>query len=360
MTLVVVGTGRLARAACYSLATLGHRLPAGLRVLVVGRRPDPAAELCHIASARAAASGVVGGPRFEAVVDDPADVVARAQPTGVLVCASTQSPWERLAAPSAWTELVRRARFGITLPFQAEPALRVARAAPSGTWVVNACFPDAVNPLLAALGAPVLCGAGNVGLLAAGVQAQLGLADQDRLRLVAHHLHLYPPDGPDGEALAWLDDEPVDPTPLLAGQRAAARDELNHVTGHTAALLVAALLTGTELRTNLPGPLGLPGGYPVTVRGRAAGAGAGAAGVVELRLPAGVTRDEAVAHNQRWALADGAVVDGGRVTFGDAARAELERAAPELADGFAVTDLAAATERLHHLRDQLRDQPGDR
>jgi hypothetical protein len=355
VTLVVVGTGRLARAVCYSLATLGHRLPAGTRVLVVGRRPGPAAELCHIASARAAVSGVSGGPgagrpRFEPVVGDPADVVTGAGVRGVLVCASAQSPWERLATPSAWTELVRRARFGITLPLQAEPALRVARAAPNGTWVVNACFPDAVNPLLAALGVPVLCGAGNVGLLAAGVQAALDLPDQDRLRLVAHHLHLYPPDGPGGEALAWLDDEPVDPTPLLAGQRAVARDELNHVTGHTAALLVAALLTGTELRTNLPGPHGLPGGYPVTVRDAGVG----------LRLPAGLTRDEAVAHNQRWALADGAVVDGGRVTFGDAARAELGRTAPELADGFAVTDLAAVTERLHHLRDQLRDQPGDR
>lgn len=394
MTLVVVGTGRLARAVCYSLSAMAHLLPPAQRVVVVGRRPGPAEELCYVASARAAASsgaaafaqvggsggvaggaaasgasgGVVGagtavvgaGVRFEPVVVDVADgaavadVLGAAAPEGVLLCASTQSPWERLSAPSAWTALVGQARFGVTLPFQAEQALRVASATPAGAWFVNACFPDAVNPLLAELGVPVLCGAGNVGLLAASAQAALGLPDQRRLRLVAHHLHLHPPAGTDGDALAWLDDEPLDSTPLLAGLRAAARDELNHVTGHTTAMLLAALLTGAELHTSLPGPLGLPGGYPVTVNPASGG------GRVWLRLPAGITRDEAVAHNQRWALADGAVVDGGRVRFGDAARAELARVAPDLADGFAATDLPAVAARMHQLRDELRDQPGDR
>jgi len=427
VTLVVVGSGRLARAVCYSLGAMAHRLPDDARVVVVGRRPEPVAELCYVASARAALAAESpdgpGGPdgpgrsrgagaavRFEPVVVDVADeaavaeVLGAAEPAGVLLCASTQSPWERMTAPSAWTALVERARFGVTLPFQAEQAVRVASAVPDGAWFLNACFPDAVNPVLAALDVPVLAGVGNIGLLAASAQSALGLPDQRRLRMVAHHLHLYEPDRAEEEAMAWLDDEPLTGVgALLAAQRASARDELNHVTGHTAAVLVAALLTGSDLDTNLPGPLGLPGGYPVRVHGvplrvtprvaprrlasvsplsgprndntdasgrrgasRRGASGRGAsrrgasAGRVELRLPAGISLDDAVARNQRWALADGALVDGGRVTFGDAARAELAAVAPELADGFDATDLTTVAERMHGLRDQLRARPTGR
>lgn len=381
MTVVVVGSGRLARAVCYSLGAMAHRLPAGARVVVVGRRPEPVAELCYIASTRAALAGA-GGPttddagpavRFEPVVVDVsdgaaiADVLGGIAPEGVLLCASTQSPWERLTAPSAWTALVERARFGITLPFQAEQAMRVAEAVPDGAWFVNACFPDAVNPLLAALDVPVLTGVGNIGLLAASVQAARGLPDQSRLRMLAHHVHLYQPADRDEEAVAWLDGEPLpDVGALLAAQRASARDELNHVTGHTAAVLVAALLTGSDLDTNLPGPLGLPGGYPVRLRSGArhieylARDGSAHQGRVELRLPDGVSVDAAVARNQRWAFADGAVVEDGKVRFGDAAAAELAALAPELAAGFAATDLLAVAARMHRLRDQLRARPSGR
>jgi hypothetical protein len=131
---------------------------------------------------------------------------------------------------------------------------------------------------------------------------------------------------------------------LLAGQRAVSRPELNQVTGLTAALLLSALLTGAALDTSLPGPLGLPGGYPVRL----------ADGELELRLPPGLTVDDAVAHNQRWALADGVVVDGGRVRFSDTARAELAAVDADLAAGFDLTDLDAATRRLHEVRERLR------
>ncbi len=373
MTVVVVGSGRLARAVCYSLGAMAHRLPAAARVVVVGRRPEPVAELCYVASTRAALAAGERAVRFEPVVVDVsdgaaiADVLGGIAPEGVLLCASTQSPWERLTAPSAWTALVERARFGITLPFQAEQAMRVAEAVPDGAWFVNACFPDAVNPLLAALDVPVLTGVGNIGLLAASVQAARGLPDQSRLRMLAHHVHLYQPTDRDEEAVAWLDGEPLpDVGALLAAQRASARDELNHVTGHTAAVLVAALLTGSDLDTNLPGPLGLPGGYPVRVRGGGrhirylAQDGPAHQGRVELRLPDGVSRAAAVARNQRWAFDDGAVVEDGKVRFGDAAAAELAALAPELAAGFAATDLLAVAARMHRLRDQLRARPSGR
>ena len=347
----MVGTGSLSRAACYSLAAV-CAVPA--HVVVIGRNIDKARQLCFVAGARAAAGG--RSVTFEAVAGEPEAVLESVHTVeGVLVCASTQSPWERLSRPSAWTELLRRAGFGLTLPFQAELAGRVGRLLAGRDprpWLVNACFPDAVNPLLHTLGTPVLCGIGNIGLLAASVQADLELPDQRRLRMLAHHLHLHTPKPGEPEALGWLDGQPVAVTPLLAEQRATDRTELNQVTGHTAALLLAALLRGdgTTVETHLPGPLGLPGGYPVTVRGSE----------LALRLPPGVSRDEAIEFNQRAALADGVVVEGGGVRFGPAATAELERFAPALAAGFPVAELASATAELHALRDRLRTEPPDR
>jgi hypothetical protein len=356
-TIAVVGTGGLSRAVCYSLAamspaggmaTVGTVGSAPGHVVVIGRSLDKARQLCFVANARAALSG--RAVTFEPFAGEPETVLSTVRVAGVLVCASSQSPWERLTRPSAWTDLMDRAGFGLTLPFQAELAARVGRAVAAldpRPWLVNACFPDAVNPLLAALGVPVLCGVGNIALLAASAQAALELPDQRRLRMLAHHVHLHAPAAGEPEALGWLDGEPVDVAALLAGQRAAERTELNQVTGHATALLLADLVGGTETATHLPGPLGLPGGYPVTVRGTD----------LALRLPVGMSRDDAIAFNQRAALADGIVVDGDRIRFGPAAIAELEHLAPALSNGFPVTELPSATAELQALRTRLRAQP---
>ncbi|MBB5958247.1 hypothetical protein FHS29_004855 [Saccharothrix tamanrassetensis] len=336
--IAVIGTGDLARAVCYSLAAVAT---TSVEVVVVGRSAEKTGQLCYIASARAAAVGRTG-VAFTPFVGDVEQPVADVD--GALVCASSQSPWERLTAPSAWTALVGRAGFGITLPFQAELALRVGRALPERSWLVNGCFPDAVNPLLAALGVPVLCGVGNIALLAASAQAALGLPDQARLRMLAHHVHLHEPAERAEEVRAWCDDEPISaPGDLLIAQRRAERTELNQIGGFAAAVLLDAVLSGTPIETNLPGPLGLPGGYPVRVSGPA----------IELRLPAGVSRADAIAFNQRAAAADGVVVDGDRVVFGPA----LAEFLPEAAEGFDIGDLDGVTARLYALRDRLRGEP---
>ncbi|MGH3760566.1 hypothetical protein [Actinophytocola sp.] len=278
-------------------------------------------------------------------VDDVRRGLAELAPAVVLNCVSHHSPWER---PSEWMKLVRRAGFAITLPLQAQPAMTVARAAAEldpAPLVVNACFPDLVNPLLAALGLPVLCGAGNVAVLAASVRAALDLEPLRDLRMLAHHVHLHAPAGPDDEARVWLDGKAVDDvTALLARQRATPRSELNHVTGYTTALLVQHLLTGGDLRANLPGPLGLPGGYPVLLRD----------GALELDLPDGLDEGAAVAWNQRAALADGGRIDGDRVEFAPRAAQALEPHLPDLAAGFPVAEVTSVLDRIVELRDRLR------
>lgn len=354
-SLVVFGTGSLAHATCDALATVS---PEPMDVIVVGRGREKAAAVCYLAGIRAALSGTgvtfrpaVAGIEAE-LTDVLAAVLADARPEGVYVCASHQSPWERVTAPSAWTDLLAHAGFGLALPLHADLAARagrsIAKHAP-WAWLVNACFPDAVNPVLAAMDLPVLCGIGNVGVLAASLQAALGLPGQSRLRLLAHHAHLHAPHDPADEARAWLDDAPLpDVTALLATQRATDRQQLNRVTGLTAGLVLSALLTGTPTDTHVPGPNGLPGGYPVRL----------ATGRVSLRLPAGVDEAEAVDVNQVAARRDGVLVEDGKVHFEPTVGSALPRAVSGL-DGFGAAELPGVCRDLLALRAELRKQPHD-
>jgi len=341
---LVIGTGSLARAIANAFAVCAE-VPAALTV--AGRDARTAAGVAVVAAGRAAAAGrpVTGhGASLDAGV---ADLLARTRPGLVVQCASLQSPWESRGAPSAWTDLVARAGFGITLPLQARLAISTGEAVAAMTdppTYVNACFPDAVNPVLAGLGLPVRFGIGNVATLSAGLRAALGTRD-GRLRVVAHHVHLHPAEHPEDDLRAWLDDEPVtDAVALLAAHRAADRVQLNEVTGYAAARLFADLLAGRDVATNLPGPLGLPGGYPVRI----------ANGTLTLDLPAGLSTADAVAHNRRAEERDGVRVEADRVRFTADAAAELARYAPDLAEGFSIVDTSCVADRLVELRDRLR------
>lgn len=354
--LVVVGSGSLARSVCSSLATVSRRPVA---VTVLARSGPAAAEAAYVAGTRARLAGrpvtVAAGAVDLAAPAQLADALGELAPTAVLVCASYQSPWERTTRPSAWTELLGRAGFGATLPLQAALAADVSRAvvaASPASLLLNACFPDAVNPLLAALDLPVLCGIGNAAIVAASLQAALGLPDQRELAVLAHHAHLHEPEDPADEALAWLGGRPVEKVgTLLAAQRAADPREVNQVTGLAAALLLTGLLEGLEdgpeVHTSLPGPLGLPGGYPIRLRGAD----------LALRLPPGLDRETAVAWNQRMADRDGVRVDGDRVVLAPAAAEALAPHLPDhldAASGFAVRDTPAVVDALLALRTRLR------
>lgn len=354
-SIVVVGSGSLARAVCYSLAVAAS---VPVEVLVVARSQRSAEEVCFVANARAqlsAHSARFASQQVDLVEPGPlATVLAAAAPDLLLGCASYQSPWERRTAPSAWTALVQRAGFGVTLPLQAAIAVAVGRAvamaAPQALYV-NACYPDAVNPVLHQLRLPVFCGIGNVSLVATSLRSALDLDERAGLRVLAHHYHLGTPDRAGDEALAWLDDRPVPEIgALLAGQRATRAVELNTVTGHAGALLLLDLLTGRDVRANLPGPLGLPGGYPVAIRSRS----------LALDLPSGWTPEQAVSWNQRVAELDGARIDGrGNVHFAAAAERELAGLLPEVAGGFPVSRIQAVCEQLRHVATRLRAAAAD-
>ncbi|MDT0572609.1 hypothetical protein RM704_34975 [Streptomyces sp. DSM 3412] len=352
--ILIVGVGSLTRAICSSLATTAAER---CTVTLLSGTPRNAAEVCYIANTRAALSGT--GTRFRAL---PApeysaevfrDVLARVQPAVVLNCASHQSPWEGTRAPSAWSDLVARAGFGVTLPLQSVPALTLAEAIAEVSpqaLLVNACFPDAVNPVLDALGLPVFCGTGNVLTIAASLRSALSAERHPgTLRVLGHHVHLHTPHHPEDEALAWLDGSPVpEVTEALRAQRGTARAELNAVGGHATALLLGNLVDRRDTLANLPGPSGLPGGYPVRI----------SSGRIRLDLPRGVSREHAVALNQRWAVLDGVQVrpDGG-VRFTAEGDPETDKELPDVLSPFPVTDLRERCARMLALRARLRNLP---
>ncbi len=337
----MVGTGSLARSTCLAMSLLVDR---PLRLVVVGRTASKVNDLVHASAVRARLIGAPVQVDGE-VAPDPrtwSEVLARLRPAGVLLASSTQSPWEGTTSPSAWTDLLGRVGFGVTLPFHTELAIPLAEAARDcGAWLVNACFPDAVNPLLNRLGLPVLCGPGNVAILAAHLRLALGVADPARLHVVAHHRHLHPDD--QGEARVWLDEVPqTDVGALLASGRSTVGERLNDITGLTTAQLLLALL-GDEMRPDhCPGPLGLPGGYPVHA-GR---------GIVQLRLPRRITEQEALLLNEEAAVRDGVVVERDRVRF-----TGLGEDSGDLPTAFAVADLPSVTQLLNDLRERLRALP---
>jgi hypothetical protein len=349
-TIAIVGTGSLGGAVCYSLAS---HVSGPLTVHVMGRSLRMATQVAYLAGTRAALSGQA--VHFRSVKTDLSDAdsaretLARLKPSIVLICASDQSPWEKIHAPSEWTALLERGGFGLTLPLQAAIPVAVASAAADAApeaLLVNACYPDAVNPVINRLGLPVFCGIGNVALLAASLQASLALPDQRRLRVLGHHYHLREPSTPNEEARVWVDDRPMpDAGQHLRAQRACDRSALNGVTAHAAALFLDRLLAGAEMVTSLPGPAGLPGGYPVRVSDRR----------ITLDLPPGVTADDAVSWNQRMAVQDGVqVLPDGYVRFSSTAKNALGPYDDNLAAGFHATDIAEAASMMLALRERLR------
>ena len=83
---------------------------------------------------------------------------------------------------------------------------------------------------------------------------------------------------------------------------------------------VTPFLTGTHA----PGVLGLPGGYPICVRRKS----------IELDLPDGISRDEAVEFNNQWARADGVegIESNGTLIYTEDARRTAKPFCAELAE----------------------------
>jgi len=105
-----------------------------------------------------------------------------------------------------------------------------------------------------------------------------------------------------------------------------------------------AIIAGRDWQGHVPGPLGLPGGYPVAFTG----------GVLNLDLPDGLAREAAIAWNARHEAECGLTVDAnGRAHFTGRLHDALSAASAELAAPFELRDLEAVAQAMAGLRQRL-------
>ncbi|SHN27334.1 hypothetical protein [Actinacidiphila paucisporea] len=351
---VVLGTGAFAGALVRAFA---QRASGPTVVHLVSRDRDRAQHLAGLANAHAVlADRSVRFCPHRLDLRQGADLrplLGRHQPRVLAVCSSDYSPADTRGLPSAWTHLIHTTGLGVTLPLQAATALRAAAASAEAsprTAVVNACFPDAVNPMLHGAGLPVLCGLGNVSTLVSLIRSELRLGDESRLKVLAHHAHLHTPPTPDQEVRAWLDEQPLTAVhDILQRGRSRPRADLNEIGAAAGAAVLEAL---THPRDHYAGhvaaPQGRPGGYPVVITG----------GSVALRLPPGMSERESVACNAQWSALDGISVDQqGKARFTPATLNVLREYWPDAPTTFGPQDVEELRARQLALRRRLLQLP---
>jgi hypothetical protein len=349
--IAITGSGSLATEVMHALARASKD---PISVALLGRDMDRLAEL-----ARSAAASAGTDLQIVPIVVDWSDdalikrTIGELQPKVLVHTASLQSPWT-LNQNNQWSDLVKSAGFGFTLPLQAVLALKVARAIADespGTFLINGCYPDAVNRILSANGLKVSGGIGNVAIVAALLWSGLPVTTKQgrRLRLIAHHAQLAAiVERRETRLDAWLDEEPIHAVAENWVRNVELQPNLNNIAGEAAVPLLFALLgRGPSWLGHSPGPMGLPGGYPVI---------AGAGGV-ELDLPGEITLEEAKAKNMTAGLADGVLIkDNGEVVLPESSRHALQRFMSGSVDDFMTwhaSDVEAKAVHLLTLRDSL-------
>jgi hypothetical protein len=356
--ILVFGTGNFAARMVFDVAATAL---APVSVAIAGRRPERLAWLRTAGHARAAMFGrpvTIGTVKADlSSPDAAADVIAKLEPRVIVQAASVQAGSVISRQDDAWSRLVAEGGLSATAVFQALLTARVARGLQQtglGADLVNCCYADVVNGLIAALGLPITCGVGNVAILATAFAGELGLAKYRQLKVLAHYQTIgpwrRPPEQRHGPVpRVWVDGLEVrDVLAAFAGVQLTPEPVID-ISGASGVPLLQAMAAGADWSGHVPGPCGLPGGYPAALTN----------GELDLDLPAGLGREEAIRWNARFEEEHGLVVGpDGRARYTGSLREKLRVHSPELAEGFAVTDLDSVYREMEALRARLLDSSG--
>jgi len=248
--------------------------------------------------------------------------------------------------------LVARAGFGLTLPLQATLALKLSKSVKKnnvGSIVINACYPDCVNPVIHQSNLPIHLGIGNVAILAAMLK-RCYHSSRDTLKVIAHHYHLATVISQRGRVPAssrpqvWLDEVRTSvPSSFYRPLQKIIGAELNNVTSCTSLSAIKALLNRSKVFTHAPGPLGLVGGYPVTI----------SEGHVTVCLPETLPLSDAIQWNREGSRLDGVEVIDQHVTFSPRAYVALRAKTDVVPQRFPVTQIEGVSREMMALRARL-------
>jgi hypothetical protein len=352
--LLIVGTGSLAESILHALAIADTNGP--LRVIIGGRNKDRMRWLALSANARAATfeskTKFTIEPLDWTTPEHLALSLKKIQPRLVVQAASHQSFWNLEKADTAWAQLILRGGYGITLSLQCLLLLRVCQALASvgsEARIVNACYPDAVNPLLTKLGYQIETGIGNIAILASVFAAKLEGFSAHDFHMFAHHYHvsqwLKPPLARMSGPRVWLNYvESPDLGQDFRTTQLPTDASLNAITGCTSIPLLLALLGRRDYIGHAPGVLGLPGGYPISILDSK----------IAIRWPNLNSAQEMIEWNKSFQALDGVeILDEGYVRYPSWVQDELNTYAPLLAQGFAIDEIENTGTAMLQLRQQL-------
>lgn len=262
-------------------------------------------------------------------VEQTTHTLQRLKPDVIFSAVSLQSWWVISELPPEDFRALDAAQFGPWLPMHltlVRNLMLAVRAAGLDSIVINCSFPDAVNPILKSVGLQPTVGIGNVAntipALRIAAASQLNCAvSAVTVRVTAAHYvsHRLPRHGDTGDAPFHLrvDVGDVDVTRRLDVPKLLkfVATRLRRTTGKTGQSLTAAsaisilraVADDTGAMCHAPGPLGLPGGYPVNV----------SSSTVSLALPQDLEVQEAIRINQDGLRFDGIdrIHSDGRVEF---------------------------------------------
>jgi hypothetical protein len=354
--ILLVGTGGFAqRIACDLAATAS----APLKLACAGRNALRLAWIKTAAAARAdmfARAVRITTHALDIAGEGVAELLARLRPAVIVQAASLQAAAVIAGQGNAWTRLVRDGGLSATAVFQAVLTSRIARAvgeASPQSRLVNCCFPDVVNGLIAAMGLPVACGIGNIAILAHAFAGALEGVSKPKLQMLCHYQNIAAWRRPPAQRLpptarVWLEGREVDDVFARFAAVQLTPEPAIDVSGASGVNLALAMAQQRDWSGHVPGPHGLPGGYPVALRG----------GRLELELPEAMDAAAAIAWNAGFEEANGLVVDaGGRARYTGRLHAILRDESRELAAPFHVTDLEEVCRAMAALRGALLQRP---
>ncbi len=351
--ILVAGTGTFGERIIFDIAVTADK---PVKVAIGGRNRARMEWLCLAANSRAA---IFGRPATFSTLpiewgsaETIAEAVAASEPGVVVQAASVQSPSVIHTTDSAWGQLVKNGGLSVTAVFQtllSERAARAMRLAGNQGAFINCCYPDVVNGILAAKKVPITCGVGNVAILANMFEGDLGIRQAGSLKVLAHYQCLGPwrlraTERSGTLARVWIDEEEISDLYERFAHLKLTPEPVIDISGCTAVPIIYALLGHYDLLGHAPAPAGLPGGYPIAIKDR----------VMDLNLPAGLNRDDAIAWNRAFEEQSGIVVESdGQVVYCGTMRSEFAKLSPALAAGFHVDDLETVYGEMVELRSKL-------
>ena len=362
-TILLSGVGALGGWALEFLA----RSPGIDRIVTVKRTSSPGPSRATLAMLGSVFQGHT--KRFEHHTIDLANTAAMAKllaevrPTAILHSATVQSPRKLMnaAIDPGLRVALRSATFGMWLPWHLLPATKLIEAvdlAGIETKVVNAAFPDVVNPAIwRRFGHGPVAGAGNSEICAAQILryavdvAAPGVEDVEVYLVGSHALLGYgPAAGVPHHFRLFIEGRDVthehDLETILSWPEPIqwSKSDVFSLFAASAVKNTVALVGSTSVRTHLTGPNGLPGGYPVRIDD----------GGVRLELPDGLDRDAAVAINEKAARWDGIdhIEPDGTVVYTRRSKDAMAELGYRI-DSVRFDDLADQSQQLMDLVNQL-------